>query len=368
MAEPLKNAYSREFFDGFLSELKHIQPELDTNAFLKRVYIESWESKELKERMRHISTILKDFLPESYDKAIGTIVELVERLKTSKTAMSFVYMFLPDYIEQYGLDNFNTSIKAMEAVTQFTSCEFAVRPFLIKYPNEMMRQMHFWSTHENHTVRRFASEGCRPRLPWAMALPDLKKDPTPILPILENLKSDPSEFVRKSVANNLNDISKDNPELVIRLAKKWKGNSKETDWITKHACRTLLKQGNSEIMALFGYGSSEHIEIKQFKLITPQVKIGGDLEFSFHLQNTMNKKVKIRLEYAVYYQKANGTLSKIVYMLSEKEYAKKSTTPITRKQSFKLISTRRFHSGLHQVALIINGKEMEAHDFILTGA
>ena len=365
MAEPLKNAYSKEFFEGFLTELKHVQPELDTNAFLKRVYVKSWKSKELKERMRHISTVLKDFLPESYHKAMDTIVELVERLKTSNTSMSFVYMFLPDYIEQYGLDHLQTSITGMEAVTQFTSCEFAVRPFLIKYPNEMMRQMLSWSTHENHAVRRFASEGCRPRLPWAMALPELKKDPSPILPILENLKSDSSEFVRKSVANNLNDISKDNPELVIQLAKKWKGNSKETDWIIKHACRTLLKQGNAEIMELFGYGSSEHIKIQQFELHTPQVKIGGHLEFSFFLQNTLTKDVKVRLEYAVYYQKANGTLSKKVYMLSEKEYAKQSLAPITRKQSFKLISTRRFHTGLHQVSLIINGKEMEKTNFEL---
>lgn len=94
-----------------------------------------------------------------------------------------------------------------------------------------MKQMLVWSKHEHWGVRRLSSEGCRPRLPWAMALPNLKKDPTPIIPILENLKNDPARFVRLSVANNLNDIAKDNPEIVIDLAKKWKGESKEVDWL-----------------------------------------------------------------------------------------------------------------------------------------
>ena len=105
-------------------------------------------------------------------------------------------------------------------------------------------------------VRRLASEGCRPRLPWAMALPNLKENPAPIIPILENLKNDPARFVRLSVANNLNDIAKDNPEIVIDLVKKWKGESKEVDWIIKHGCRTLLKQGNPEVMELFGFNST----------------------------------------------------------------------------------------------------------------
>ena len=101
-----------------------------------------------------------------------------------------------------------------------------------------------WSKHKDPRVRRLASEGCRPRLPWAMALPDFKRDPSKILPILEQLKADSDVWVRKSVANNLNDISKDNPELAISIFKKWLGGNKETDWIVKHAARTLLKQGN----------------------------------------------------------------------------------------------------------------------------
>ncbi|MGY0037975.1 DNA alkylation repair protein [Pedobacter sp. NJ-S-72] len=135
-------------------------------------------------------------------------------------------------------------------ITQFISCEFAVRPFLAKYGGQMMIRMEKWSLHESHKVRRLASEGSRSRLPWAMAVPGLKKDPSPILPILENLKNDPSEWVRKSVANNLNDISKDHPEIVIAIANRWKGLSKETDAIIKHGCRSLLKQGHAKILPI----------------------------------------------------------------------------------------------------------------------
>ena len=173
--------------------------------------------------------------------------------------------------------------KAIERITQFTSCEFAVRPFIIKYPKEMMKQMLVWSKHEHWGVRRLSSEGCRPRLPWAMALPNLKENPAPIIPILENLKNDISRFVRLSVANNLNDIAKDNPETVISLVKKWQGKSENVNWVIKHGSRTLLKQGNADVMEIFGFDTTKDITVKDFKISTPKVKIGDSLEFGFKL-------------------------------------------------------------------------------------
>jgi 3-methyladenine DNA glycosylase AlkC len=272
---------------------------------------------------------------------------------------------LDNYIEQYGLDDYETSIKAIEKITQFTSCEFSVRPFIIKYEKKMMKQMLIWSKHEHWGVRRLSSEGCRPRLPWTMALPNLKENPAPIIPILENLKNDISRFVRLSVANNLNDIAKDNPETVINLVKKWKGKSENTDWVIKHGCRTLLKQGNAEAMEIFGFNDAKNIIIKDFKISTPKVKIGESLEFGFKLINNNDKKAKIRLEYGLYYQKANKTLSKKVCKISEKEYTQNSITQITRKHSFAVVTTRVLHRGLHQVSVIINGKEFDKYDFKL---
>ena len=376
--EPFKNMWNEQFFHVYTNALKCIIDDFDEHQFLSQIKDAEWDNKELLQRARHLTTILKNFLPADYQKAVAKILGLINLLKKTKYwenivqsslegkyGLSLEYWFLGDYVEQYGLNDYETSVKAIEEITQFTSCEGAVRPFIIKYPNEMMEQMLIWSKHENPWVRRLSSEGCRPRLPWTMALPTLKANPAPIIPILENLKNDTSEFVRKSVANNLNDISKDNPEIVIDLIKKWQGKSKNTDWIIKHGCRTLLKQGYTGVMDLFGFDAAKNILIEDFRVLTPEVIIGKSLEITFKLLNNNATKTKIRLEYGIYYQKANGTLSKKVHKISEKEYAANSLTPITRKHSFRLVTTRVFHPGLHQVSIIINGNELEKLDFEL---
>ncbi|MDR2914443.1 MAG: DNA alkylation repair protein [Tannerella sp.] len=378
MAEPFKNMYNQQFFDRFTKDLKRVINDLDDREFVSQIMDDEWENRELKQRVAHITTVLKRFLPADYKEAIAKILELLDYVEKTQPNFSIIDdmkfgltleygAILDNYVEQFGLDDYETSIKAIEKITRFTSCEFVTHPFIIKYPDKMMAQMLLWSKHEHWGVRRLASEGCRPRLPWAMALPGLKKDPTPIIPILENLKNDPARFVRLSVANNLNDIAKDNPEIVIDLVKKWHGESKEVDWIIKHGCRTLLKQGNPEVMGLFGLGSAKYISIEDFQISTPEVKVGNSLEFSFKLLNNSDAKTKIRLEYDIYYQKANGTLAKKVHKISEKEYTANSTTKITRKHSFKVVTTRTFHLGLHQVAVIINGNEFEKYDFELVG-
>lgn len=366
MAELFKNIYSEKFFDSFLLSLRKVVPDFDSDSFLEQIFDSEWESRELKQRMRHISGSLKDHLSGNFQHNVNVLLALIPELKQSGTNLVGIeYMFLPDFIELYGMGDYDISMQALEEITQFVSCEFAIRPFLLAFPEKGIQQMTKWSTHKHSSVRRLATEGCRPRLPWAMALPFLKADPAPILPILERLKNDESEYVRRSVANNLNDIAKDNPETVIQIAKKWKGKTEETDWVVKHACRTLLKQGNLELMSLFGFGDVKEISIEKFQVLTPVVKIGDALEFSFNLINNSSSPSMLRLEYGLYYQKANGSLSKKVFKISEKSYDANSSTTIHRKQSFKVITTRKFHTGLHQVSLIINGIEFDTYDFEL---
>ena len=357
MPTPLKELYSLEFFNECASFIKQVYPEFENKRFISNIFDKEWKQRELKDRMRHTSNTLVDLLPKSINQSLDMLSQLTETLiqnKQEKKALQ--YMFIPDFIEVFGINHFEKSMQTIEKVTQFTSCEFAVRPFIIKYP-ETMPQMVKWSKHPNHCVRRLASEGCRPRLPWAMALPDFKNSPKPILPILENLKKDDSEFVRKSVANNLNDISKDNPELALEIAYKWYGKYEKTNWIVKHGCRTLLKQGNEQALALFGLQNNDAIRLKNFKINNSRVKIGSDLTFQFDLKNESGTAAKVRLEYAIYYLRNNGTHSKKVFKISEKDYAPQQTAVINRKQPFKIISTRRFYLGEHFVSLIINGKE-----------
>jgi 3-methyladenine DNA glycosylase AlkC len=364
MPEPLKNIYRPTFFESFTATINQVLPRFKKQQFLNQIFDTEWEAKELKQRMRHIATVLKDHLPGSYKEQVELIIRLINRLKQNGSKAGFEFMFFPDFIEQYGIEELATSLKAMETITQFTSCEFAIRPFLIKYPDEVMAQMLKWSQHTHPHVRRFASEGCRPRLPWAMAIPQLKKDPSPILPILRNLKGDESLFVRKSVANNLNDIAKDHPEIVVQAVKEWKGLSKETDWIIKHGCRTLLKKAHASAYELFGLNGLAHCEVQNLKLEKTQLKIGDRLRFSFDLK-TNGSSPKLRLEYAVYYAKASGKQSRKIFQLKENTFESNKSYAFKREQRFQDFTTRKHYPGKHKIAVVVNGKEMAEKDFLL---
>ncbi|MGF1872668.1 DNA alkylation repair protein [Photobacterium indicum] len=365
MSNLFKDIYSQEFYNQ-LSEIMLVTiPSFNKETFTQLIFNDYFIHYELKERMTHTAQVLHHFLSDDFGEAAETIKQLIDNLRLAGIKEeSIEFMFFPEYISIYGIDKYEESISAFEFITQFTSCEFAVRPYILKYEEKMLTQMVLWSKHPNNKVRRLASEGSRPRLPWAMALPSLKKNPMPIFPILDTLKNDSCEVVRRSVANNLNDISKDNPNFVIETAQKWLGYTKETDALIKHASRTLLKQGESKTLQLFGF-DSKNIMLSNFAILTPNVKIGDALEFSFSITNENKTCKTLRLEYGLYYKKNNGDLSRKVFKISEREIEPNKVYKINRKQSFKLITTRKFHTGIHQLSIIINGQESQIKDFEL---
>jgi len=361
----IKDIYSLSFYENFSQAVAEVHPTFDKQKFIDTIYEGDFAQKEWKDRMKHTTIVFHQFMPENFPEAVAAIDKIINNLKKNKfTDGNLAFIFFADYIEIYGLNDFKTSAKAFVSITQFISCEFAVRPFILKYKEKMIDEMVKWSLHENHHVRRLSSEGSRSRLPWAMAIPFLKKDPASILPILENLKNDPSEYVRRSVANSLNDIAKDNPETVLEIANLWKGLSKETDGIIKHGSRTLLKQGHPKILNHYGLEST-NIELSLFEIKTPIVKIGDYLQFHFHLNNKNEEAKTIRLEYAVHYKKSKGHLAKKVFKISEKIYLPNQLIKVDRNQSFKIITTRVFHTGIHQLSIIINGTESEVLEFEL---
>ncbi len=361
----LKDLYSPRFYNDLSDALKEVLPSFQKQLFLKQIFSDEFAEKELKARMRHTSVVLHQFMPPDYKQTVDIILKLIRSWK--KRGMSYgglEHMFIPDYIEVYGIDHFDLSMKSFESVTQFVSCEFAVRPFFIRYGNQMVNQMITWSKHKSERVRRLSSEGSRPRLPWAMAIPALKKDPSPILPILENLKNDPSQDVRRSVANNINDIAKDHPDIVMKLARDWKGISKETDAIIKHGSRTLLKKGHAEILSHYGL-KSKNILVSDFKIQTPVVKTGDSVSFSFRITNDDKKEQTVRLEYGLYYNKSNNQLARKVFKISEKKYKAGAVIDVSRKQSFRKITTRIFYPGKHSLSIIVNGEEKLIKNFML---
>jgi len=315
---------------------------------------------ELKARGRKICLGLGEYLPADYSAAISIIDEVVADCD------GFFCILFPDFVEVYGQDehNWDLSIKSLEKYTRYSSSEWAVRPFIIKHEERMMAQMYAWSKHENEHVRRLASEGCRPQLPWAQALPSFKKDPAPILPILEQLKTDPSPYVRNSVANNINDISKTHPDLIAGLAKVWYGKNEYTDWIVKHGCRTLLKNGNRDVLAIFGYSNVTSVDVSGFALGASSVSLGEDITFSFTV--FAQEATKARLEYGIDYVKSNGKRNRKIFQISEISLKENQKKPYTKNHSFADVSTRKHYPGTHTITLIVNGIERGNMDFDLT--
>ncbi len=359
MAEPLKNMYTPQLLAKLATIIAKKYKPFDEQAFLKDVFNKQWPTLELKQRMRHISQMLHKHLPVSYPKQIAILKPIAEEFS------GFLALIFPDFVEVYGLDDFATSIDALEHFTQYSSSEFAVRPFIIKYEKQMVKQHLAWAKHHNHHVRRLASEGIRPRLPWAMALPQFKKDPAALLPILELLKQDESEYVRKSVANNLNDISKDHPDIVLTIVKKWQGISPETNWIVKHASRGLLKQGHTEALSAFGLNNKLKATVTGLKTSKTELSIGDRFDFSFTVTMQEKKMHPVRVEYKVYYMKANGKQSGKIFQVGTYDMKPQAQLNIKRTHAFVDLTTRKHHTGAHKLVIVLNGKEMAEVPFTL---
>lgn len=358
MSDLLKNMYNSNSLRRIAETIQSAYAPFPVEEFLQATMDATWEDLELKARIRKISTTMGQFLPADYSEALAVLDQIAAACQES-----FSSLFFPDFVEVFGQaeEHWDLSIAALARYTPYSSSEFAVRPFIIKQEDRMMAQMYIWSKDENEHIRRLASEGSRPQLPWGQALNSFKKDPTPVLPILEQLKADPSLYVRKSVANNLNDISKTHPELVAKLAREWYGTNEYTNWIVKHGCRTLLKKGNRDVLAIFGFAESDCIDVDGFSLESASATIGEDLVFSFHI--TAKAAARVRLEYGIEYVKANGKTSRKIFQISELSMDRGIRKPYTKTHSLADRTTRKHYPGMHSIALIVNGVEREVLNF-----
>ncbi|MCT2342703.1 DNA alkylation repair protein [Bacillales bacterium AN1005] len=360
--EPLKNIYDLAFITKLEDVFTQHYPAFDKERFRSSLFETEWEELALKERMRQITLSLAPVLPQDYGQAIT----ILRQCAPSFTGLGGIVF--PDFVEQYGLEDWELSIETLAYFTQFSTSEFAVRPFLIKDQSKMLAQMEVWASSENEHIRRLASEGCRPRLPWGLSVPALKKEPAPVLVILEKLKEDESLYVRKSVANNLNDISRINPDLAVKIAESWYGENQKTNWIIKHACRSLLKKGDPRVLQIFGFENNDNLTVSNFRITPERLLIEESIEFSFSLTSELEVPHKVRVEYAIDYVKANGKQSRKVFHLSEMEWKGVMKKVFTKKQSFKDLTTRKHYPGVHRITIIVNGAEKAVLEFDLVQA
>ena len=359
MPELLKNEYNEAFVIQLGDLLAERDESFNCDGFLHSIINENWEERELKARMRHIANMIHAHSALDYADQLRIMTEISSHFGGLK-GMTF-----PDYVEVYGLEYPDVSLVALKIMTQYSSAEFAIRPFIISNEKKVMQMMLDWSLDANEHVRRLASEGCRPRLPWAMALPDFKKDPSLILPILENLKADESLYVRKSVANNINDITKDNPDVALGLCEQWYGTNHHTNWIVKHGLRNLLKNGNKRALQIIGFNDEAKFEVPKLKLSDKKVAIGNSFNFEFQILNLEAHEAFAKVGFVVSYQKANGTLSDKIFHITEKEFNSTDAVVFNKKLSFKDLTTRKHHPGLHKIGVLVNGKKLVEEEFEL---
>lgn len=360
LAELLKEVYNKDFLEDFSNQIRYMYPAFYKEDFIQAVMDSSWEGLKLKERMRQISVKLADFLPE-YEKAVEILLEV------NKVNEGFAYLVLPDFVECFGMNNLELSMRALKEFTKHSSAEFAIRPFILKYPDEVMAYMRDWALDENEHVRRLSSEGIRPRLPWGISLAPFKKDPRPVLDILELLKKDESLYVRKSVANNLNDISKDNPEMIIEIAKNWLGEHKETNWIVRHGLRTLIKKANQEALELFGYSDKQADFIKEAAIGVEDeiVEIGNACFINYRIAIRTKDELHVRIEYGIDFVKAGNKISRKIFLFTDKTVDRTIILEGEKQHSFAEMTTRKHYPGIHKIVLLVNGKEVAETSIVL---
>ncbi len=359
MPRPLKLLYSPTYIKRLAADLDAVVRRFDRERFVRAVLGHGWRNLELKQRVRRISNSLAASVPGDYRAQLTTLQRIAPNYR------GYTGTFLPDFVEVYGLDDFDDSMRALADFTRYSTSEFAVRPFIVRYEARTLGVMRGWAEDPNEHVRRLASEGCRPRLPWGIALQRFKVDPAPILPILEHLRADPSDYVRRSVANNLNDICKDHPELIIVLASRWMGQTTVTDALVKHACRTLLKRGDQRVLRLLGQHDDVPVAVK-LTLQSKTVAIGQRLSFVALVR--AHADTSARIEYTIDFVTKSGGVSRKVFKIGDRQLSAGADLRLERRHRFADFTTRKHFAGVHRIRIVVNGVERAQRRFDVVAA
>lgn len=373
MAEPFKNLLNSDVIEGMAHHFKHQWSKFDTEGFVTTA-TKNLDSLELKERTERITETMIEYFPADFEKAgeimlasLGTPLgdDVSAGSVDAEGIAGWAVTPLTHYVGLRGHRHFKLSMMLFKEMTKCASAEFGIRFFLLKSPQKTLSVLKTWTTDSNQHVRRLASEGCRPRLPWAMSLPLYIKDPTPVIELLERLKDDDKEYVRRSVANNLNDVAKDHPDVVAKIAAQWmKGASKERKKLVRHACRTLLKNGDKKTLKVFGFKLPK-IQQASITILTPEVIFGDALQFTLSIHPDCSSDQAVMIDYIIHHQKANGKTSPKVFKWRTTTLSAKKILTLNKKHAIKKITTRIYYPGVHTLEVMVNGVSVATADFQL---
>jgi 3-methyladenine DNA glycosylase AlkC len=354
-----KDWFDRDAARALAKQVAAAYSKFDQTAFVRRA-TNGLQDMEFHARVKHFSDALAAGLPP-VPRALDILVESLPQPLPDCDSVTDGWMQWPvgHFIGEHGLDHYKGSMEAMKHLTMRFSAEFPIRAFIERYPEKTMRDLLKLTAHPNPHVRRWCSEGCRPRLPWGRKLRDLVADPSAIWPILEALKDDPELYVRRSVANNINDIAKDHPELVVQRCRQWLKKSErptpERKWVVKHGLRTLLKQGHAGALSLLGYEFPQKIEVK-FTLKPAEIRIGEAVELQVSLLNTGKIAQSLMLDYVVHYVRQGGKVSKKVFKWKTLVLESGESVSLVKRHAMKVTTVRKLYAGKHGVKIQINGQ------------
>ncbi|QGG91359.1 DNA alkylation repair protein [Agrobacterium sp. MA01] len=363
MAEPLKHLIGHQTARDTADAVARAWGGFNHQSFLADT-LPPLDALELMQRGQCIANALHHHLPDDFEQA-ATILHACLPAADREGLSGWALLSFNQYIAAHGRGHLETALDLLKSLTPHFTAEFGVRPFIADEQERALAIISDWVTDPNHHVRRLASEGTRPRLPWAMRLPALVRDPAPILPILEALVDDEEDYVRRSVANSLNDIAKDHPDLVADFVERQsEGASKNRLWLLKHASRTLVKKGHAKALANFGYEPLSDVAAT-LELNSEHVEFPGELGFVVHLANTGKDAVTVLLDYAIHHQKKDGSLSPKVFKGKSLVLKPGERMTIDKRHALRPITTRVYHPGLHRLEILLNGKPAASHDFNL---
>ncbi|UXH79650.1 DNA alkylation repair protein [Roseateles amylovorans] len=358
-APALKDLINDSALRHVADTLGGLAPNFDRRRFLA-VTRSGLAELSILQRVHRIAEGLSQSLPGTYGDQLAVVIAAAPELRGA-----FLNMGLCDFVASYGLADPTASLKALKRLTPYGTAEFAVRPFLRQDLARTLKVMTSWAEDRNEHVRRLASEGSRPRLPWSFRLASLVTNPAPLAPILNALREDESLYVRRSVANSLNDVTKDHPDWVFDHLADWDLSQPRSAWIVKHALRSRIKQGDARALRLIGASEGAQAQVEGLSVSPARLSIGGEVEIAFTLRSTAEVDQRLVVDYRIHYVKKNGSASPKVFKLRTVALAGLGSEPLRIRRSLRDFTTRTHHAGTHRVEVLVNGQALASGVFEL---
>jgi 3-methyladenine DNA glycosylase AlkC len=366
MTEPTgKDGVPRQIFDrAVIARIARcvaaVHAPFPTRRFVRRAG-EGLDALGLRARSGQIADALAESLPADFAGACAIVTEaLGPPGPAGHETMSAGFWKLPflDFVERHGLGDPDHALAALGDLTRHFSAEFAIRPFLLRYPDMTWTALWQWSGDEDWRRRRLASEGCRPRLPWGIRLRTLIDDPAPVIALLDRLHADEEEIVRRSVANNLNDVAKDHPALAVDVAGRWlRAGAPASRLTVRHALRTLVKAGDARALELLGFTGGDGIVVRACSLEPAAPRIGGKAVLRVSLESRAREPTRLVVDYVFDRLLASGRRGTKVFKLTQLELAPGQRSELSRLHDVSQRTTRRHYAGPHGFRIQINGRE-----------